>query len=411
MEELIIWLEDNTTIAMMAIIAIIVIITFISSIIIGKKRNKAFASNIARKEGEDAAQKAFAQKLVIAQSVEDASLDKEDGNIKEDDIGASVELDIKTGDETAVNPVTVKPKQKRGKTKAESSFSPRKKSVTVIDPEYVASQKQVRTKTVVSSKSNELSESKEDKVVGPKWEIHKSGDSYYYLLRASNGETLTTSEAYSTESGARSGINTLRKNVETGDMRIDRDKNDNYCFKLTSRPPFPRLLCVGQSYKYKKSAEGNFESVKRLALADLPIVNVISDTLQFEEITVDLTHVEQSTMRGQWEIVEREDGKYGTILRASNGVLILSGEPRASRSGCLSYIETIKKNLKNGFVKVQSDKNGQYCYKLYSAQKRIVCTGEKYESVQSAVSSAESLVRYAENATITDCSGVKNNEK
>lgn len=422
MEQFIIWLEENIMLTMVAIAVVLILITLIVAIVKGKKKNKSFAKELAIKEGEQVASEVFAEKEEECKIEEEVSVIEEVA--VEDEIAPVVEVEPVQEEtreeikEEKVEEVVVKAKAKTTKpAKKESTFSPRKKSVTVIDPEYVTAKKEEKVEKI------KVKESKEEKVEvapieevktetttkssGGKWEIHKTGSSFYYLLRASNGEVLATSEAYSTEEGARSGINTLKRNIEGGTVRIEEDKNDNYCFKLTSRPPFPRLLCVGQSYKYKKSAEGSFESVKRLATLDIPVVSMVEeDSDHIEEIVVDVASVAPSALPGKWEIVEK-DGKFGVILRASNGVLVLNGEPRATQEGCLDYIEKIKKNLKSGSVKVQEDKNGQFCYKLYSAQKRIVCVGEKYSTMQSAISSAESLARFAENATINDLTAKK----
>ncbi len=423
LQEIIVWLESNVMLVMIAFAAIFILITFIVAISIGKKRNKKFAQEIARQDGEQAAEEIFAKKVDEANAeavVEDET--------KVEQVEEILVEEEKTEPVAVVSkPAKVTTKKAKSERK-ESTFSPRKKSVTVIEPEYVeekkpepikAEEKDVKPlkpatkKTPKVQKEPVASEIKAEeekhadkapKVTGAKWEIHRAGSSYYYLLRASNGEVLATSEAYSTEEGARSGIKTLIKNIEAGDVRIDQDKNDNFCFKITSRPPFPRLLCVGQSYKYRRSAEGSLEAVKRLTAVELPVVSCVSeeDSNQFEEIVVDVASVTPSALPGKWEIVDREGGKFGIVLRASNGVLVLKGEPRASEESCLEYIERIKKYLKTGTVKVNVDKNGQFCYKLYTTQKRIVCVGENYSSVQSAVSSAESLARFAENATVVN---------
>ncbi len=418
MKEFIVWLEANIMLVMLAVAVVMILFSLVVAIVKGKKRNKKYEKEIAKKEGEQAASVAFAEKEIVAESiVEDKEQIQEVQPIEEIKEEPQKVAEEQVSDKEQIldkeEKVVVKAKSTTKSTKKESTFSPRKKSITVIEPEYVTESKKVekteKVKAKTVQKQEPIKESEEEvqieekisKTAGGKWEIHKNGNSYYYLLRAQNGEVLATSEAYSTQDGAKNGINTLKRNIEGGDVRIEEDKNENFCFKLTSRPPFPRLLCVGQSYKYKKSAEGSFEAVKRLATQDIPVTLVIDeDSEQFEEVVVDVKLVTPSSLPGKWEISQRENGKFGVLLRASNGVLVLSGEPRATEEGCVDYIEKIKNTLKTGTVKVQEDKNGQFCYKLYSVQKRIVCVGEKYSTMQSAIKSAESLARFAENATI-----------
>lgn len=405
LEKIVIWLENNSLIAMAGIACIFIFITLITSVIIGVKRNKNYISEKARTEGEKAAAEAFEEKLNVAEKIEN----EDEVVFIEESFESVVSTEKpKLAEEKSIEtsePVIVKAKSPK-KQKTESTFSPRKKSVTIIDPEYAKDKKSVQTKKIIT----DYEEGKQERrISGAKWEIHKSGDVYFYLLRATNGEILATSEAYATENGAKGGIKTLIKNIETGDVRIDQDKNDNFCFKVTSKQPFSRLLCVGQSYKYRKSAEGNLDAVKRLTAIELPIVNCVgeTDSAHFDEIIVDVSKIEKSTLSGKWEVEKRADGKFVVLLKASNGVLVLKGEPRSSEDGCLTYVENIKKNLKVGTIKVQEDKNGQYCYKLYSPQKRIVCVGENYGTAQSAISSAESLARFAERSIFVGVDGTE----
>ena len=58
-----------------------------------------------------------------------------------------------------------------------------------------------------------------------KWRIAVKGEgAYISVLCASNGEVMLTSEIYSTEDGARNGVATIIKGVETGNFIIYRDK-------------------------------------------------------------------------------------------------------------------------------------------------------------------------------------------
>ena len=55
------------------------------------------------------------------------------------------------------------------------------------------------------------------KVPYGKWVVSKSdGGTYYFELRASNGEKMLTSGEYATLAGAKSGIDTYKKNIEKG---------------------------------------------------------------------------------------------------------------------------------------------------------------------------------------------------
>ncbi len=236
-----------------------------------------------------------------------------------------------------------------------------------------------------------------------KWEIHKRGEGFYYVMRSVDGKILATSENYTTKDGCKSGIDTLKRNILSDDgFRIDEDKNNNFSFKITSQGA--RIICVGESYKEYKEAMASYKALKKAAeVAD--IVDLVAQDEErgevAEEIVIDTASVESSELVGKWEIVDFND-KYTVVLKASNGVVIMKGEPRVSIDSCRDYIDMIKKNITQGSLKIDSDQNGQYRYKLYNAQERIICVGENYSSKESAISSAESLVRFAKDAVIVN---------
>lgn len=236
-----------------------------------------------------------------------------------------------------------------------------------------------------------------------KWEIHKRGTAFYYIMRTVDGKILATSENYTTKEGCRNGIATLKRNLQSGEgFRIDEDKNNNFSFKITATGG--RIVCVGESYKEYNEAMASYKALKKCAdMADI-VDLVAQDEAKcevVEEIIIDTNSVERSEMVGKWEIVDFND-KYTVVLKASNGVIIMKGEPRVSVDSCYDYIETIKKNIVQGSLKIDSDQNGQYRYKLYNAQERIICVGENYSSKDSAISAAESLVRFAQDANVVN---------
>jgi uncharacterized protein YegP (UPF0339 family) len=45
--------------------------------------------------------------------------------------------------------------------------------------------------------------------------LKKSGAQYMFVLKAANGETIATSERYTTKSAAKNGIESVKKNAPT----------------------------------------------------------------------------------------------------------------------------------------------------------------------------------------------------
>lgn len=96
-----------------------------------------------------------------------------------------------------------------------------------------------------------------------KWLIVQEENRYSALLKASNGETMLSTESYTSLSGIKSGIDTLKKNIEKENYAINLDKNGNFVFKIFSTSN--RLLCVGEGYSTREQCEKAFQSVKRFS--------------------------------------------------------------------------------------------------------------------------------------------------
>ena len=122
-----------------------------------------------------------------------------------------------------------------------------------------------------SKSKNAQSENKHESMPETKPEL-KTEEVKYADLKASNGEIMLSSESYTSLSGIKSGIETLKKNIASENYAINLDKNGNYVFKIFSTAN--RLLCVGEGYSSKDQCEKAFASVKRFAKTAV-IVNMI----------------------------------------------------------------------------------------------------------------------------------------
>lgn len=96
-----------------------------------------------------------------------------------------------------------------------------------------------------------------------KWLIYVEDGKYAANLVASNGEILLRTEAYTALSGVKSGIATVKNNIEKDNFALSVDKNGNFFFKLYSSST--RLLCVSEAYSSKSACESAIESCKRFA--------------------------------------------------------------------------------------------------------------------------------------------------
>lgn len=239
---------------------------------------------------------------------------------------------------------------------------------------------------------------KKGRTYNGKYEIFQVADGYAYCLKASNGEILVTSETYISREGVIKAIDAVKRNLETGEVRIFADKRGKYKFKLVSKNY--RVLAISSTYSVEKSAVRASESFKKFALkADIVDIEVLDN--DFESATI-IEIINDEDKTGGKFVIERFDGEYSWDLKASNGQILCQAEGYTSKAGCMYSIETFKKNVKLGVFKCIKDKSSRYCYKLYTPNGRVIAIGESYPTKASAEASANSVVAFYNLAEIEE---------
>ncbi len=229
-----------------------------------------------------------------------------------------------------------------------------------------------------------------------KYEVYQAGDGFKYNLKASNGEILVSSEVYTSRDGVIKAIEAIKRNVESGEIRVFADKHGNYKFKLTAGNH--RVIAISAHYSTEKSAERASESFKKFALtADVVDVEV-KDTDEATDITV-VRGEDKDGGKFEWE---RFNDEFSWDLKASNGQILCQAEGYTSKSGLLNSIEVFKKNVNEGSFKVVKDKNDQFMFKLYTASGRVCAVGESYSSKSSAESAANSVCSFINKAELVE---------
>jgi len=229
-----------------------------------------------------------------------------------------------------------------------------------------------------------------------KYEVYQAGDGFKYNLKASNGEVLVSSEVYTSRDGVIKAIEAIKRNVESGEIRVFADKHGNYKFKLTAGNH--RVIAISAHYSTEKSAERASESFKKFALtADVVDVEV-KDTDEATDITV-ARGEDKDGGKFEWE---RFNDEFSWDLKASNGQILCQAEGYTSKSGLLNSIEVFKKNVNEGSFKVVKDKNDQFMFKLYTASGRVCAVGESYSSKASAESAANSVCSFTNKAELVE---------
>ena len=106
--------------------------------------------------------------------------------------------------------------------------------------------------------------------------------SYYFELRANNGQLLFTSEEYTSLAGVKAGMKTHVANIAAGNIRAVITRNGDYILKIFKGNG--QLLCLGEHYNEKQLCLNAIESVKRFAAAtELPETITLEEETQEKE--------------------------------------------------------------------------------------------------------------------------------
>ena len=97
-----------------------------------------------------------------------------------------------------------------------------------------------------------------------KYVIRKTaGGQFRWNLNAGNGQTLITSESYTTKQACKNGIASSQKNVsDTSFEQLSSKKGDPYFNQLAGNK---QILGTSQMYKSETARDNGIESVKRNA--------------------------------------------------------------------------------------------------------------------------------------------------
>lgn len=190
-------------------------------------------------------------------------------------VETSVSLEEPLHDEASDDKLSNEQNNRADTTSSVNEESEPKAAFVYADQSHMASRP-------AAEKLIEKTADEEDKksVYTGKWVILKNEDNtYYFELRASNGEKLLTSIDYTSLSGAKNGIKTHKNNILRDNIVISQNKKKQYFFKLLNGSK--QLLCTGETYPTKARCESAVDSVKRFA--ESAVVTVKKDEDDSEE--------------------------------------------------------------------------------------------------------------------------------
>ncbi|MCT8340407.1 YegP family protein [Luteirhabdus pelagi] len=96
------------------------------------------------------------------------------------------------------------------------------------------------------------------------FELKKSGDKFHFVLKASNGQVILTSQMYSSKSGAMNGIESVQKNCgDSNHFERKTAKNGKFHFNLKSSNG--QIVGSSQMYSSESGMNNGIESVAKNA--------------------------------------------------------------------------------------------------------------------------------------------------
>ena len=229
-------------------------------------------------------------------------------------------------------------------------------------------------------------------------------ESFFFELRASNGELLLTSEAYTTYAGAVKGIQTHKDNVEKGNFRIVPSKKGDYIFKLLTAKN--TLLCTGANYKTLERCESAVASTKRFAATAVlqEDVETVRIKMPVEDANETEPEIPDNGYTGKWIINTTQgdgtDVMYYFELFASNGEKLLTSEEYTTYEGAVNAVETHKVNIAKGNFRISITKRGDFIFKLLGGNNQLLCLGEHYKTRSRCESAVESVKRFSKSAPV-----------
>jgi hypothetical protein len=285
--------------------------------------------------------------------------------------------------ETVPPPVEKEPEAKLEPAPSPVKKEPEKPTAPIAAPE-----------TLAPAATTPTPEKQETRYMG-KYEVFPEAGFFKYRLKASNGEILIVSQGYVSKTGAVSGIETLKRNIATGNFEIYTDKNNFSQFLLNSSTG-RRLIAVGEFYDSPKRCESAIESVKRFYSTEKIVTLEKIPPEEIREEVVEIKPVEKNA-NGKFEVfLEKEEWLFR--LKAANSEVLMVGQGYSSKPSCLAGLETIRNAVLNANFRISKDKQGRFQFKLYSTNNQLLLTGETYMDKDNCMNAILAVRKYTPDA-------------
>ncbi len=292
----------------------------------------------------------------------------------------------------------VKAEEPKKEVKQEEVKAPVKEEVKPAAPKKEAKKAAPVKKEAAPIEEEPKDDNKSSRYAG-KYEIYPEAGMFKFRLKASNGEILIVSNAYTSIDGAKAGIDTMKKNIKIDNSKIITDKNNFSQFRfLTANSA--RVVVSGEYYNNLNSASSALDSTKKFAFTDKVVILKSIPASEVREEKVALKPIDKNS-NGKIELFI-EDKKYYGRLIASNGELLFVTEDYSSKAALIKGLKSIEEKVSASSFDVVKDKQNRYQFKLYSPNGQQLLVGQTYSTKDSALSAIDSVRRFLEQAKTID---------
>ncbi len=267
--------NNHLPLILLGIILLVVIIVFtivLSKLLSKKKEIKTINENIknqstyTQQEIDNIANNVADKTKFISSIPPEKIVEEKSTALEESAVTKSTKKSSKKKDSSSTK--TAKEKSTKKVTKTDV-VEDKKTATTTTAEKPKTTKKASEDKKSATTKSTTASENKvaettpTKKAYTGKWKIKQENSKYYAELHASNGGVLLRTETYTSLTGVKSGIETIKKIIDDGNFTISSDKYGHYRFKLFSK--LNRLICISEDYSSRAKCDSGIASVKRFA--------------------------------------------------------------------------------------------------------------------------------------------------
>ena len=116
-------------------------------------------------------------------------------------------------------------------------------------------------------------------------------------------------------------------------------------------------------------------------------------------------HQGENAMASKFEIYKDKAGEFRFRLKAGNGQNILGSEGYKAKTGCLSGIESVKKNApEDARYERKTTAGGKFAFNLRAGNNQVIGTSQSYDSESNRDNGIESVKKSAPTAAVEDLS-------